>query len=140
MGCEFRALQFLKASGVAQIATPLAADTARRVAIYEFVDGHPLDAADIGEAELDQANKQLAAAEADMASGDLYSWAINNIRQFKQPYKVEMPQFSTIDGPKDFFMLPSFPYKQATLTVAGVLVSETLARALFYRSAETLLP
>ena len=71
------------------------------------------------EAELDRATRQLAAAEADMASGDLYSWAINTIRQFKLPYKVEMPQFSTIDGPKDFFMLPEFPYKQATLTVAG---------------------
>jgi hypothetical protein len=54
-----------------------------------------------------------------MATGDLYSWTINAIRQFKQPYKVEIPQFSQIEGPKDTTALPHFPYQQATLTIGG---------------------
>lgn len=55
MGCEFGALRFLKAAGVTQVATPLTADSERRVAVYEFVDGQALDAPKIGGAEIDQA-------------------------------------------------------------------------------------
>jgi hypothetical protein len=54
-----------------------------------------------------------------MANGDLYAWAINTLKQFRLPYHVEIPQFSQVDGPKDMSMLPSFPYKQATMTVSG---------------------
>jgi len=61
----------------------------------------------------------LAQLELGMASGDLYSWTIGTIRQFKLPYKVEVPQFGQIEGPKEVNLLPKFPYKQATLTIAG---------------------
>ena len=44
---------------------------------------------------------------------------INSLRQFKAPYKVEIPQFSQLGPPVDVNLLPNFPYKQATLTVAG---------------------
>jgi hypothetical protein len=58
--------------------------------------------------------------EQTMASGDLYSWAINTLRQFKSGYKqIEIPQFSQIDGPKDCDLLPHFPYKQARMSIAG---------------------
>ena len=59
-----------------------------------------------------------------MAAGDLYSWLINTLREFKAPYKVDIPQFSQIDGPEAMPMLAGFPYKQATLTISGT--------ALFY--------
>jgi hypothetical protein len=55
MGCEFRALRFLRDEGVQAIPTPLAADSARRIAVYEFVTGRPLPAEEVGDAELDQA-------------------------------------------------------------------------------------
>lgn len=75
--------------------------------------------ADQIEAQLCETKKQLDKIEEGMASGDLYSWAINTIRQFKLGYKVEIPQFSQIDGPREMSMLAGFPYKQATITIGG---------------------
>jgi hypothetical protein len=80
------------------------------------------------EADLVESGKQLSTLEGGMASGDLYSWVINTIRQFKTPYKVEVPQFSQIDGPRDMSMIPSFPYQQATLTVGGTAFFHDLGR------------
>jgi Tfp pilus assembly protein PilO len=78
-----------------------------------------IDSADQIEAALVEGKKQLSKIEQTMATGDLYSWAINTIREFKTAHKVEIPQFSQIDAPKDMTMLASFPYKQATLTIGG---------------------
>lgn len=78
-----------------------------------------IDSADQIEAQLAEGKKQLDKIEAGMATGDLYSWVINTVREFKLPHKVEIPQFSQIDGPKDMTMLANFPYKQATLTIGG---------------------
>jgi len=83
-----------------------------------------IEMAEAIDCQLDQAGKRLAKIEATMASGDLYSWAINTIRQFKLTYKVEIPQFSQIDGPKEVNMLPGFPYRQVNMTISGT--------ALFY--------
>lgn len=80
--------------------------------------------------DLDNARTTLAAAESDVASGDLYAWVINSLRQFKAPYKVEIPQFSQLGSPMDVTVLPSFPYKQATLTVAGTAHFDDLGRFL----------
>lgn len=78
-----------------------------------------IENADQIEAQLCETKKQLDRIEEGMASGDLYSWAINTIRQFKLAYKVEIPQFSQIDGPREMSMLANFPYKQATITIGG---------------------
>ena len=78
-----------------------------------------LKRADRIKAEMDEARSTLAGREGDVASGDLYAWVINSLRQFKAPYKVEIPQFSQLGEPADVSMIPNFPYKQATLTVAG---------------------
>ena len=75
--------------------------------------------ADQVETQLCDVKKRLEQVEETMATGDLYSWAINTVRQFKLGYKVEIPQFSQIDGPRDTTMLANFPYKQATLTIGG---------------------
>lgn len=71
------------------------------------------------EAELTSTRKTLADAETDIASGDLYSWVINTFRQFKSDYKVSIPQFSPISGTTEVSLLPNFPYKQTTLSLAG---------------------
>jgi Tfp pilus assembly protein PilO len=78
-----------------------------------------IDNADQIESQLCEAKKQLDKIEESLPSGDLYSWAINTMRQFKLAYKVEIPQFSQVDGPKDMTMLPNFPYKQLSFTVGG---------------------
>ena len=71
------------------------------------------------ETDLAAAKKALADSEADIASGDLYSWVINTLRDFKGKYKVNVPQFNPIGATTEVNLLPSFPYKQATLSVAG---------------------
>jgi len=86
--------------------------------------------ADQLEAELAEAERQVTKLEEGMATGDLYAWAINTVRQFKLPYKVEIPQFSQIDGPKDNSLLPNFPYKQATLTIGGTAFFHDFGRFL----------
>jgi hypothetical protein len=84
------------------------------------------------QSELSERKQKLDALEANMASGDLYAWVINTIRQFrlKLPYKVEIPQFSQIDGPKEMSLLPGFPYRQATLTIGGSAMFHDFGRFL----------
>lgn len=74
--------------------------------------------ADQIEADLAVTGRKLAAAEENMAPGDVYLWMVQNVRRFKLPYKVEIPQFSQPEV-KEMSLLPKFPYRQATLTVGG---------------------
>jgi hypothetical protein len=71
--------------------------------------------------------QKLADLEENMASGDLYSWMVNTLRQFKLSYKIDIPQFSTI-ATADMNMLPKFPYKQATMTINGTAYFHDLGR------------
>jgi len=71
------------------------------------------------EADLAGGQKALAEAEADIASGDLYSWVINTLRPFKAAYKVNIPQFGPLGAVTEVNLLPNFPYKQAGLSLAG---------------------
>jgi len=89
---------------------------------------HAIVTADQVEAQVCEVRKQLDNLENSMASGDLYSWAINHVRKFKLDYKVDIPQFSQIDGPKDDTLLPAFPYKQITLTVSGTALYHDFGR------------
>lgn len=70
-------------------------------------------------ASLADAKVTLSEMETDMASGDLYSWVVGTFRKFKTPYKVEIPQLGPLGPVTESSLLPAFPYKQATLTVAG---------------------
>lgn len=100
----------------------LQALAARRVGLVKKNDQMQttLKSAQRVEAELTEGGTRLAKLETSMATGDLYSWAINTIKQFKTPYnKVEIPQFSQINGPADVNILPNFPYQQASLTISG---------------------
>jgi hypothetical protein len=60
----------------------------------------------------------LAEKEADMASGDLYSWMFTTLRRFQKGYKVELPQISPVVS-GEVNLLPKFPYQQAMVTVGG---------------------
>src|SRR6516225_45318 len=65
-----------------------------------------IDSTDQIQADLAVEKQQLSKIEETMATGDLYAWAINTIREFKLTHKVEIPQYSNIDGPKEMTMLP----------------------------------
>jgi hypothetical protein len=81
--------------------------------------------------DLADAKQTLSQLESDIApAGDLYSWLISTIRSFKVPYKVEIPQYSQIGPTTDMTMLPAFPYKQASMTIAGKAHYHDLGRFL----------
>jgi hypothetical protein len=83
------------------------------------------------ESDLGEAKQTLTQLESDVGpSGDLYSWVIGTVRTFKAPYKVEIPQFSQIGPITEMTMLPNFPYKQASMTVAGKAHYHELGRFL----------
>src|SRR5262249_30765747 len=52
----------------------------------------------------------------------------NMIRQFKLPYRVDIPQLSQIDGPKDVPILAGFPYKQVNMTISGTALFQDFGR------------
>jgi hypothetical protein len=82
------------------------------------------------EAELVITSKRLGELENNMAARDVYSWAVNTLRRFKQPYKnVEIPQ---VGQPSigDMSLLPKFPYKQASMRVSGTAYYYDLGRFL----------
>lgn len=71
------------------------------------------------DASLQSEGARLAQIEDSMASGDLYSWIVTALKQFNVPgYRVDMPQYG-IPVVKPVSKLPSFPYEQASVTVAG---------------------
>jgi Tfp pilus assembly protein PilO len=86
--------------------------------------------ADRMEKDLAELKKTLTVMEADTASGDLYSWAINTLKQFKLPYNVDIPQFSPLGPTTDVSLLPSFPYKQTTFSVQGTAYFHDFGRFL----------
>ena len=95
--------------------------TAERNATQTKLDGmvDTLDRASLIKLHLEQESRRLSEAEEQMASGDLYAWIINTVRDFKAVHPaVDIPQFSTITM-SETTLLPKFPYKQVTLTVAG---------------------
>lgn len=97
------------------------ATSLRRANLQRDLDGMKATIARTDEVavELDELSELLSQCEENMASGDIYAWVITKIRDFKSGYKVEIPQFSQIDGPRGVSLIPAFPYKQASLTVSG---------------------
>ena len=61
---------------------------------------------------------QLAQAETDLATGDVYAWTIDTIHHFKAGYKVDVPEIGQPSvGPMDMF--PNFPYRQIRFNLRG---------------------
>lgn len=80
------------------------------------------------EAAFNETQGALAEQEKGMASGDLYSWMHSTIRKFARNYKVEIPQIGSASTPTEVNLLPKFPYKQSTLSVAGTAYYHELGR------------
>lgn len=70
--------------------------------------------------ELVQVSNQLAYAERDMPSGDLYLSLVSTIRKFNQNYEVQISQFNPTGGDTPESLLPHFPYRQVTVSISGV--------------------
>jgi len=71
------------------------------------------------ETELNEAMTNLNAIETTMPSGDLFSWMVSTLRQFNAPsYRVDLPQIG-VPSVSEVRMFSSFPYHQATVSVAG---------------------
>lgn len=68
--------------------------------------------------EADEEGSKLAALESRMVTGDTFSWINTTLREFKQGREVDIPQISQ-PNETDNTLLPKFPYRQATVTVAG---------------------
>ena len=83
--------------------------------------------ADFVEAETAIATKRLAELEEDMVTGDPYAWMYSKMKDFKAPYKVDMPQL-VLSEIKEVSLLPKFPYKQARFTVGGTAFYHDLGK------------
>ena len=81
------------------------------------------------DAELKALEDKLAADEEQMASGDLYSWMYNTIKNFKSAYRVDIPQFSTVES-SPTTLLYNFPYKQVKISVSGSAFFQDLGKFL----------
>lgn len=61
---------------------------------------------------------ELEGREGKMASGDKYSWIITKINKFKEPYHVDIPQFSREVSTK-VGLFAEFPYEAAQFNIRG---------------------
>jgi len=83
--------------------------------------------ADLTATQLAETTAALTQAEADMASGDLYAWTYTTLRNFKQSYKVEIPEIGHPEY-SDVDMFPSFPYKQIRFNLTGTAYFHDLGK------------
>lgn len=77
------------------------------------------------QADRDTEQEKLDALESQMASGDIYSWVVTTMRNFKEGRKIDIPQISQPNRSENT-LLPKFPYSQATLTVVGTAYYQDL--------------
>jgi len=80
------------------------------------------------ESDYQQTSEALTEKESGMATGDLYSWMQSNLRRFQRSYKVEIPQIGSVGTPEEVNFLAKFPYKQATVSIAGTAYYHDLGR------------
>src|SRR6266480_1878270 len=69
MGCEFRALQLLQQEDLHNVAAPLAADEARQVAVYDFIEGQPIPSSEVIPADIEQVLDFLRSLKQIAANG-----------------------------------------------------------------------
>jgi hypothetical protein len=60
----------------------------------------------------------LSAQETDMATGDIYAWAVDNMRHFKSNYRVDVPEIGQ-PSVADVDLFTTFPYKQFKFSLHG---------------------
>ncbi len=78
---------------------------------------------------LEAAHLRLKPVEAEMASGDMYSWIIQTVNKFREGYKVDIPQFSR-EVPCEVGMFAKFPYRAVQFNVRGTAFFHEFGRFL----------
>jgi Tfp pilus assembly protein PilO len=78
-------------------------------------------------AGLTDVTQQLARAEEDIASGDVYAWTYDTLRRFKATYHVDIPSISSpVVGEVD--LVPCAPYKQVKVSLSGTAYYHDLGK------------
>jgi Tfp pilus assembly protein PilO len=96
-----------------KLATQAAADQAKLQQIKTSIKQANVTADKV--AELMQ---QLSQAEEDTASGDLFAWTYDTIRQFKTNRHVDITSIGQ-PSPSEVEIIPNFPYKQIKFQIIG---------------------
>lgn len=110
-------------SGLKDLETKRAASETKLARVLEIIkNSKEIDA------DLAIISNKLAALEEPMASGDLYSSTVTSIRKFKQNHNIDIPQFNSGGAEAPFNMIPRFPYKQVTLSIAGTAYYHDLGK------------
>ena len=96
----------------------LAAKTNTELARLELMK-NTVKQSDLKASAAAEISTRLSQAEADVATGDVFAWTYDTIRQFKSGYKVEIP---TVGQPvqSDVDMIRNFPYKQIKFSIMGI--------------------
>lgn len=81
------------------------------------------------EEKLEAATQKLTEAESQMACGDMYSWVIQTVSQFREPYQVDIPQFSR-EVPCEVGLFAQFPYRAVLFNLRGTAYYHDLGRFL----------
>lgn len=68
---------------------------------------------------MEEAARNLAGKEVGMVRGDPFAWFIDVVGKYKGGYKIEIPQISPNTPPAPCNLIPKFPYKQTSVTIAG---------------------
>ena len=61
---------------------------------------------------------KLTEAESDVASGDVFAWIYDTLRQFKAGYRVDIPNISQ-PSQSEVELIPNFPYRQIKVSLQG---------------------
>lgn len=77
--------------------------------------------------ELEAATEKLNRAEDDVASGDLYAWAVEMTRTFKLGHRVDIPTVGQPDS-GDCNLIANFPYKQMSFSLNGTAYYHDLGK------------
>lgn len=79
--------------------------------------------------QLQAATEKLTEAESQMACGDMYSWVIQTVSKFREPYQVDIPQFSR-EVPCEVGLFAQFPYQAVLFNLRGTAYYHDLGRFL----------
>lgn len=95
----------------------------QKAELQKIIDGNKQrDATEAAQREIAD---QLARAEEDVATGDIYVWTYDTLRRFKST--VEIPSI-TQPIVSDEDLLPNFPYKQLKVTLVGTAFYHDLGK------------
>jgi Tfp pilus assembly protein PilO len=110
-------------NGIQQLASAKT-DAEKKLQQYEDI----IKKADQTTADLQSITTNLANAETDIASGDIYAWTYDTLRRFKTTYHVDIPNIGQPSDVMAVDLLPGYPYKQIKLNLTGTAFYHDLGK------------